>query len=49
MVMEKNWNSFNKYGGTSAKIYLLKVNDRKSKKRCEICSQLTIKTSEQRH
>ena len=30
-------------------IYLLKVNNRNSRKRCEICSKLTIKTPERRH
>ena len=29
-----------------AGIYLLKVNNRNSRKRCEICSKLTIKTIE---
>ena len=31
------------------KIYLFKVNDRNTRKRCEICSKLTIKTPERRH
>ena len=31
-----------------ANIYLLKVNNRNTRKRCEICSKLTIKTPEQR-
>ena len=31
-----------------ANIYLLKVNNRNTKKRCEICSKLTIKTPERR-
>ena len=31
-----------------AGIYLLKVNNRNTRKRCEICSKLTIKTPEQR-
>ena len=30
----------------SAGIYLLKVNNRNTRTRCEICSQLTIKTPE---
>ena len=30
-------------------IYLLKVNNRNTRTRCEICSKLTIKTQEQRH
>ena len=32
-----------------AGIYLLKVNNRNTRKRCQICSKLTIKTPEQRH
>ena len=31
-----------------ASIYLLRVNNRNTKKRCEICSKLTIKTPERR-
>ena len=31
-----------------AVIYLLKVNNRNARTRCEICSKLTIKTPEQR-
>ena len=30
-------------------IYLLKVNNRNSRTRCEICSKLTIETPEQCH
>ena len=30
-------------------IYLLKVNNRNTRTRCEICSKLTIKTPERRH
>ena len=30
-------------------IYLLKVNNRNTRKRCEIHSKLTIKTAERRH
>ena len=30
-------------------IYLLKVNNRDTKTRCEICSKLTIKAPERRH
>ena len=33
----------------SAGIYLLKVNNRNTRRRCEICSILTIKTPEQHH
>ena len=29
-------------------IYLFKINNRSTRKRCEICSKLTIKTSERR-
>ena len=32
----------------TAGIYLLKVNDRNTETRCEICSKLTIKTTERR-
>ena len=32
-----------------ASIYLHKVNNRNTRKRCEICSKLTIKTPERRH
>ena len=32
-----------------ANIYLFKVNNRNIRKRCEICSTLTIKTTEQHH
>ena len=31
-----------------ARIYLLKVNNRNTRTRCEICSKLTIKTPERR-
>ena len=30
-------------------MYMLKVNDGITRKRCEICSKLTIKTPERRH
>ena len=32
-----------------AGIYLLKVNNRNTRTRCEICSKVTIKTPERRH
>ena len=32
-----------------AGIYLFKVNNRNNRTKCEICSELTIKTSERRH
>ena len=32
-----------------ASIYLLKVNNRNTRTRCETCSNVTIKTPEQRH
>ena len=32
-----------------AEIYLLKLNNRNTRTRCEICSKLTIKTPERRH
>ena len=37
-----------KYNNNPANIYLLKVNNRNTRKRCEICSKLTIKTTEGR-
>ena len=36
---EKNW-----LVSTSGNIYLFKINDRNTRKRCEICVKLTIKT-----
>ena len=36
-------------GRKPAGIYLLKINNRNSRTRCEICSKLTIKTAERRH
>ena len=33
----------------SINIYLFKVNNRNTRKRCEICSKLTIKILERRH
>ena len=36
------------FGYFPAGIYLLKVNDRNSRTRCEICSKLTIKIPERR-
>ena len=38
-----------KVNGNPASIYLLKVNNRKTRTKCEICSKLTIKTPEQFH
>ena len=32
-----------------ANIYLFKINDRDTRKTCEICSKLTIKTTERLH
>ena len=34
---------------SSAGIYLLKVNNRNTRTRCEICSKMTIKIPERRH
>ena len=42
-VNETFWTEF------PANIYLIKVNNRNTRKWCEICSKLTIKTSERRH
>ena len=42
-----------KYGNeellSPGNIYLFKINDKNTGKRCEICSNLTIKTPERRH
>ena len=32
-----------------ANVYLFKVNNKNTRKMCEICSKLTIKTTERRH
>ena len=32
-----------------SRLYLLKVNNKNTTARCEICSKLTIKTTERRH
>ena len=32
-----------------ANVYLFKVNNKNTRKMCEICSKLTIKTAERRH
>ena len=40
----------NNYGENfTANNYLFKVNNKNARKRCEICSKLTIKTPERRH
>ena len=46
-----NWSKYSRflYSIYQANIYLLKVNDRDTRKRCEICSKLTIKSPEWRH
>ena len=36
------------FKGNPANIYLLKVSSRNTRKRCELCSKLTIKTPEPR-
>ena len=44
--------SFFKYSGANISVpntYFCKVNNRNSRKRCETCSKLTIKTPEQHH
>ena len=38
-----------KFVSYPASIYMLKVNNRNTRTRCEICSKLTIKTPERRH
>ena len=42
-------NIFHKLFCFPAAIYLLTVNNRNPRTRCEICSKLTIKTPERRH
>ena len=37
------------YAINPVNIYLFKVNNRNTRKRCQICSKLTIKTPEQHH
>ena len=37
------------HGCSAAKIYLFKANNKNARKRCKICSKLTIKTPERRH
>ena len=46
LVLKKAVTQFWNY---PAKICLVKIKDRKTKKRCEICSKLTLKTPERRH
>ena len=48
MILSSNWGlkSFQHWGHYTVGIYLLKVNNRNNKRRCEICSKLTIKTPE---
>ena len=41
---EKNW-----LVSTSGNIYLFKISDRNTRKRCEICVKLTIKTQLRHH
>ena len=43
----KNCNRFN--NKHLANIYLFKIDNKNTRKRCEICSKLTIKTTERRH
>ena len=45
---ERNENSVLTRKNTPVGIYFLKVNNRNTKTKCEICSKLTIKTPEQR-
>ena len=40
---------YSKYGSYPANIYLFKVKNRSTKNRCEICSNLIIKTLERCH
>ena len=57
LVSKQSWHIFSlheyrvefNYTYYPAENYMLKVNDRNTKTRCEICSKLTIKTPEQCH
>ena len=42
------WHSYPKFNKIPAGIYLLKVNNRNTRTRCEICLKLTIKIPERR-
>ena len=42
------WRYINAEKHCLANIYLLKINNRNIRKKCEICSKLTIKTPERR-
>ena len=47
--LNNNWTVYNLWlvqKNYPANIYLLEVNNRNTRKRCEICSKLTIKTPE---
>ena len=43
------YNSVENDYGILVNMYLLKVNNRNTRKRCKICSKLTTKTPEKRH
>ena len=47
-ITKNHWNKRNRRLN-STNIYLLKVNNRNTRKRCELYSKLTIKTPERRH
>ena len=49
MSLVMNKKQKNQLASHPAGIYMFKVNYRNTRKRCEICSQLTIKTPERRH
>ena len=48
-VNKSNNTNIKIFSDSPAGIYLLKVNNRNTRTRCEICSKLTIKTPERRH
>ena len=45
-AVRKIFTRFKRFRSSPASIYLLIVNNRNTRKRCEICSKLTIKTPE---
>ena len=49
MISVRVIKKINRIESFPAKIYLFKVNNRSTSKRCEICLKLTIKTPERRH
>ena len=48
-LQDPGFKDLNVFESFSAMIYLFKVNNRNTIKKCEICSKFTIKTSDRRH